>query len=286
MPGIERQRLTAIRLGIYGGRALVQRDRVPLAARRAVWRTGRWHRARKGRHHPAKRLFIKWLLQSHIETDFCIERLAKDWKITPRTLRTWKVWVEARGAITVLDEGYGRREGLRIRCNRAQLYELLTELDQGEHELRDRRRRRYAFRWPKREANKRKPDRSPIPLSEKREKDLEPLSAMLGRFAKHYRNDQGRRPPATRFGFQTAFGGQLREENGEQKAQKSKISQNAKLPSLLPMRASSTKPLPARGTPPVPIVSRAEVQEGYDDFKAWYARRYRELAERRKLTES
>ena len=174
------------------------RDRVPLAARRAIWRTGRWHRERKPLHHPAKRQLLKILLHSHLELDFCIEREAKALNINVRTLRSWIRMLQSRGAIDVIDQGYGRRAGLRLVCRRSKLYELISELDQGERLLIDRRRRRHGFSWakPEAKANKRKPDRSPIPLSERREKDLLPIGSTMNSVLGPIRF--GRRPSATR----------------------------------------------------------------------------------------
>lgn len=173
MLGIARKRRTAIRLDIYGGRALVRRERMPLAMRKAIWRTGRWHRPLQPRHHPAKREFLKYLLRGALVRDLCIKRLAPDFKIDTRTLGRWNHQVLSQGAIELLEHGRGRQLGARVRVNRSRVRTLITELDIGERELAGRRKRRHGFSWCK-------SDPSPTPLSRGREKDLlRPIEQIL-----------------------------------------------------------------------------------------------------------
>lgn len=160
---------------------------MPLAMRRAFWRTGHWHRERKGRHHPAKRTFLKLLLFGHLVRDLCITEVAVSLKIDPRTLRSWVRYLTTRGALDIINDGRGRDLGLRVQVNRARVRELIGELDQGERELAARRRRRHSFIW--------KSDPSPIPLSRGREKDPpSPIAKVLGELGLN-----SWRPPATRF---------------------------------------------------------------------------------------
>jgi transposase-like protein len=183
---------------------------MPIAIREAFWRTGRWHRDRKGRHHPGKRAFLKFLLRGPLVRDLCITGLAPDFKIDARTLGRWVRALIHRGALLVEEHGRGRQLGLRVAVQRARLRALIGELDIGERELAGKRKRRCGFLWFK-------SDPSPTPLLRGREKDLpRPISQILSAF-----RPNSWTPAATRFrdpDDPDALRAAIKGRNGETKA--------------------------------------------------------------------
>jgi len=136
-----RRRRTAIRLHLVKREP---RQRMPLAEKRAYWRTGRLHRLKKPRHHPGKRRLVKMLLLGHLRRELNLSRIANAFGIQVRTLRSWLAELERRGAIVRCDNQGGRGVALMLTVNRAKLYEIISELDAGEAELRAARAARAA----------------------------------------------------------------------------------------------------------------------------------------------